>query len=86
VKPNPFRAFTEVAFILGRAGRVDLTVYDVLGREVRPIARGVSLAAGPQSLRWDGRRADGSPAAAGVYFLRLKTEAATWTRPVIRVR
>jgi hypothetical protein len=86
VKPNPFRSAVEVAFTLGRAGPVDLVVYDVLGREVRAVARGSRLEAGPQSLTWDGRDANGRESGAGVYFVRLKTERATWTRPVARVR
>ena len=86
IKPNPFRTNLEVAFTLGRAGPVDLVVYDVLGREVRAVARGSRLEAGPQSLTWDGRDASGRETGAGVYFVRLKTERATWARAVARVR
>jgi YVTN family beta-propeller protein len=86
VKPNPFRAAVEVSFTLGRRGPVDLVVYDVLGREVRAVARRVQLEAGPQSLTWDGRDTGGREAGAGLYFVRLNTERAAWTRPVIRVR
>ena len=86
IKPNPFRAAVEVSFTLGRAGPVDLVVYDVLGREVRAVARGSRLEAGPQRLVWDGRDAGGRETGAGVYFVRLKTERATWTRPVAHVR
>ena len=86
VKPNPFHTEVEVAFTLGRAGPVDLAVYDVLGREVRAVARGTWLEAGPQSLRWDGLDAGGRQAGAGLYFVKLRTERAAWTRPVARIR
>jgi YVTN family beta-propeller protein len=86
VEPNPFQSEVEVAFSLGRAGPVDFVVYDVLGRELRVVARGLSLEAGPQSLRWDGRDAGGRQSGAGLYFVRLTTERATWTRPVVRVQ
>jgi YVTN family beta-propeller protein len=85
IGPNPFRASTEVEFSLGRDGRVDLAVYDVMGREVRAVARGRFLAAGPQRLAWDGRRDDGGSASAGVYFIRLRTEGGAWSRPVVRI-
>jgi YVTN family beta-propeller protein len=85
VRPNPFRSSVEVSFTLGRAGPVDLAVYDVLGREVRSVARGLALGAGAQSLRWDGRDGGGREAGAGLYFVRLKTERATWARTVARV-
>jgi len=85
VHPNPFRASTEIAFTLGRASRVSLTVYDVLGREVQRVARGVHFDAGAQTLRWDGRNASGAAVSTGVYFMRLETEGGHWTRPAVRI-
>lgn len=83
--PNPFRASARVAFTLGRAGRVDLAVTDVMGRRVRSVARGLSLEAGAHGLQWDGARDDGTRAGAGVYFVTLRTDGGTWTRPLVRV-
>jgi YVTN family beta-propeller protein len=86
VRPNPFRDATELSFALGRPGPVSVTVYDVLGREVRSVARGLWLDAGPQSLRWDGRTREGAAAVAGVYFVRLDAAGGHWSRVVVRVR
>ncbi|MBI1798149.1 MAG: hypothetical protein HYR73_00505, partial [Candidatus Eisenbacteria bacterium] len=86
VRPNPFHDAADVQFTLGRRSRVSLTVYDVLGREVRSMARGLWLEAGPQSLRWDGRGDSGVNVSAGVYFVKLETEAGHWTRPLVRIR
>ena len=86
VRPNPFRSSASVMFSLGRPGDVDLVVTDVLGRRVREVARALRLAAGPQVLAWDGVRDDGSSAAAGVYFVTLRTEAGPFSRPVVRIR
>jgi len=83
VRPNPFRTRTEVRFNLGRPGRVSLVVYDVMGREIRSLARGLWLEAGAHSLGWDGTGRDGGAAATGVYFVRLKTDGGRWTRSVI---
>src|SRR6185437_12662899 len=74
VRPNPFGARTTATFTLGRAGRVDLTIADVLGRHVRSVARGLWLTAGPHTIAWDGTRDNGSSASAGVYFVTLKSE------------
>jgi hypothetical protein len=84
--PNPFRASTALTFALAQPGRVDVVVYDVLGREVRGLARGAWLPAGAQRLVWDGRDGDGREANAGVYFVRVKTLMAEWTRAVVRIR
>ncbi|HTM58535.1 MAG TPA: FlgD immunoglobulin-like domain containing protein [Candidatus Udaeobacter sp.] len=86
VRPNPFRDAMEVEFTLGRRSPVTVAVYDVLGRQVQSVARGVWMEAGPQSLRWDGRAASGARVSAGVYFVRLETAGGNWTRPVIRIR
>lgn len=85
-RPNPFSKTTEVEFTLVRESEVDLAVFDVLGREVRVLARGVRRDAGVQRLAWDGRRADGGVAGAGVYFVRLRADGGHWTRAVVKVR
>lgn len=85
IGPNPFRDAVDVSFVLARPGRVELTAYDVLGREVRSM-RAAWMEAGTHVLRWDGRSNDGRQAGAGVYYLRLETEAGRWTRPIVRVQ
>jgi YVTN family beta-propeller protein len=84
--PNPFHASTELRFSLARPGVVSVAVYDVLGREVRVLARGQTFSAGPQRLGWDGRDGAGREVGAGVYLVRLRTPMAQWTRAVIRIR
>ncbi|MGH7740455.1 MAG: T9SS type A sorting domain-containing protein, partial [Candidatus Eiseniibacteriota bacterium] len=86
VRPNPFRDATTVDFSIGHRSRVSVAVYDIMGRQVKSVARGLWLEAGPQSLRWDGRSESGAIAPAGVYFVRLETEAGHWSRPVIRIQ
>ena len=85
-RPNPFRDRAEIGFSLARESRVDLAVFDVLGREVRQLAHGQSFEAGPHAITWDGRRADGGQAAAGVYFVRLRVQGAQAIRPMVRIR
>lgn len=86
LKPSLTRGPTDVVFSLGRAGRVDIEVYDVMGRAARVLARGEHFAAGRQTVSWDGRRSDGSPAGAGVYFVRVRTDGGRWTRPLVMTR
>jgi YVTN family beta-propeller protein len=86
VRPNPFRTTAEVELTLGSAGPVDVRIYDVLGREVRSLARGERFEAGPQRLHWDGRIGDGRPAGPGVYFVKVRLAGREWTRTVVRLR
>ena len=83
--PNPFAAATTVRFTLREAGSVRLTVFDAAGRLVSP-PRQVTRAAGPQTLEWDGRDADGAPVGPGIYFLRVETPSGSATRKVIARR
>jgi YVTN family beta-propeller protein len=86
VRPNPFRSFAEVEFALSTPAPVDLRVYDVLGREVRAIARGERFEPGMRRLRWDGRRGDGGQAGSGVYFVRLRIAGQQFTRAIVRIQ
>ena len=72
-RPNPSRAATTFAFDLPTATHASVMIADVQGRVVRTLAGDESFVAGRSSLTWDGRDAAGRPAAAGVYFVRLKT-------------
>ena len=69
VYPNPFNPKTSIRFLAPSAGPVSLEVLDLQGRLVRSFARSVD-AAGPVTLSWDGRNADGGAMPSGVYFLR----------------
>lgn len=75
--PNPFNGGTVIPFSLEGAGaggaqRVRLAVYDLLGREVA-VLLDAAVGPGAHTARWDGRDADGRPAATGAYLYRLET-------------
>jgi len=68
---------------------LDVTVYDATGRAAAGVAHGALEArAGIVELAWNGRLADGSRAAPGVYFLRVSAPSARFrlTRRLVLVR
>jgi hypothetical protein len=69
--PNPFNAATQIAFTLPEASKMTLTVYDILGREVRTLKDNL-LPAGRHTVAWDGLDQDGRSVASGVYLYRLE--------------
>jgi flagellar hook assembly protein FlgD len=83
--PNPAAPGTTLRFDLPRRGPVDLAVYDVRGRRVRTLFRGIQDA-GPHARSWDGRAEAGTACAAGVYFVRLTTADATLARKLVLLR
>ncbi|HPF35316.1 MAG TPA: M14 family zinc carboxypeptidase [Candidatus Krumholzibacteria bacterium] len=72
LRPNPFNPSTTVSYELAAAGRAVLEVYDVQGRLVRTLLD-ETRPAGAGTALWDGRADDGSAAASGMYFVRLRS-------------
>ena len=70
--PNPFAGTTTISYSLTESEYVDLTVYDVLGREVQTLVSGVQPA-GFHQVVWG--EASGASLPEGVYMLRMKTES-----------
>ena len=65
VHPNPFNETTTLTFTLPIASRVELALYDLLGRQVRTVLNEVR-AAGEHHVSWDA-----SGLASGIYFVRM---------------
>jgi sugar lactone lactonase YvrE len=78
--PNPVRDVSRIGFTLPESGHVRLSVFDLLGREVRVLVDGVR-AAGPHEAHLD---ASGLPA--GSYVCRLEMGGRTIARLVTVVR
>jgi hypothetical protein len=83
--PNPFNPVTTIRYTLGSASRVNLRVYDVLGRLVRTLVQD-AMPAGTFEVQWDGRTAAGAQVASGIYFYRLETDRGQQVRNMVLVK
>jgi hypothetical protein len=83
--PNPFNPSTVIDFSVPTAGTYALTVYDILGREVRVLWHGFRKA-GPGQCVWNGRDDDGRLVSSGIYFYRLSGSEFTATRKMTLVK
>jgi hypothetical protein len=70
VFPNPFNPQTSFRFKLKEQVPVKLQIFNLNGQLVRTLVD-EGLASGIHVRRWNGRNADGRPAATGLYFYRL---------------
>jgi hypothetical protein len=78
--PNPFNGTTVIRYQIPAAGRVQLSVCDLLGREVALLVN-TTQNVGMSSVQFNGSRL-----ASGVYYCRLMTEAGTKTVPLLLIR
>ena len=81
VHPSPVRTAAHIDLDIVSQGLVDLSVYDVQGRRVTCLGKGI-LPVGPYRTTWNGTDQAGNRASAGTYLVVLKTESETLTRPL----
>lgn len=84
--PSPARGGTRLTFTLARDARTSLRLYDGGGRLVVVLAPERWTIAGTHEIAWDGRGADGVPAAAGIYFAVLRVDGASHMQRLPLVR
>lgn len=80
--PNPARAGAVTRFALPAPARVELSLFDLAGRDVRALAAGV-FTAGEHQVGWSARAGDGRRLACGVYFVRMRCAGVTRTQRVV---
>jgi hypothetical protein len=83
--PNPFNPATTIAYDLPEPAEVTLVIFDVAGRRVRTLVRGLQPA-GRHTALWAGTDDAGRRVASGVYFYRLVAGAHSATRKMVMLR
>ena len=76
--PNPFRSMVSIDFTLEQPSHVQLSIYDLLGREI------ATLMDGPRSLGDHSALFDGSGLAPGVYFVVIKADGNPMKQTLIK--
>jgi len=82
--PNPFASRTTLAFELDRAAPVALDIFDLGGRRVRQLVRGVQPAGG-HSVTWDGRDGGGVRLPNGVYLARIDADGVRGVQRIVKL-
>ena len=72
--PNPFNPTTTIKFKLGIQSRINLSVYNVLGKEIKTLAE-ATLSAGEYTYSWDGKDNEGNSLPGGIYFIQMKAQS-----------
>jgi hypothetical protein len=82
---NPTGSRIVLTIRLPEPGPARLAIYDIRGRLVKSLWRGIGRA-GEQTLTWDGATDEGARAPAGVYIGRLEFGGRTLTQRVVLIR
>ena len=78
--PNPFNPTTSIRYSVPQSSHVALTIFDILGREIRTLINEVQ-SPGHYTVTFDGR-----DLASGVYFYRLTSGSFSATKKFVMVK
>ncbi len=83
--PNPFNPLTTISIGVPTQADLTLTVFDVLGREVKSFVY-EHVPAGAHQVVWDGKNNGGAQVAGGVYFYRLRAGSTVLTKQMLLLK
>ncbi|MFN0152398.1 MAG: S8 family serine peptidase [bacterium] len=84
--PNPATESALIRYRLDAPSLVTLSIIDASGRRVRTLRDRAAERAGEHAASWDGRVDDGTRAASGVYFARLRAGGVDATERLTFIR
>ena len=68
--PNPFNSITHIDYQVPIDNHINITIYDVMGREVKTLMDQVQIK-GIYTIDWNGQSEYGKSVSTGVYFLQF---------------
>jgi len=80
--PNPFNPSTTISYQVSDASPVKITIYDLMGREVRELVN-EHKSVGTYHVTWNGLTDTGSQVASGVYLYQMEAGDFVQTRKLI---
>ena len=83
--PNPFNPITTLRYDLPENGHVNITIYDMLGREVKTLVN-TTQDAGFRSVIWDATNDYGKPVSAGVYLYKIQAGEFVQTKKMVLLK
>jgi len=78
--PNPFNPTTTIKYDLARASNVKITIYNILGQEVRVLVNELKKA-GSYNVKFDGTNLS-----SGIYFCRIEAGSFIDAKKMVLVR
>lgn len=83
--PNPFNPSTTLQYGLKENTHVVLTIYNMLGQEVRTLVNEVQTA-GYKAVQWDGKNNAGTQVPSGIYIYKLQAGSFVSSKKMLLVK
>ena len=83
--PNPFNPITTLQYDLPENGLVNVTVYDMLGRQVKTLIN-QTQEAGYKSVIWNATNDYGKPVSAGIYLYQIQAGEYISTKKMVLLK
>jgi hypothetical protein len=83
--PNPFNPVTTFRYDLPENSHVTITIYDMLGRQVKTLIN-QTQDAGYKSVIWDTTNDYGRPVSAGVYLYQIQAGEYMQTKKMVLLK
>jgi len=83
--PNPFNPSTTLRYELPEDGLVNVTIYDMMGRQVSTLLSSHQTA-GYKSIQWNATNDFGKPVSAGVYLYQIQAGEFVQTKKMVLLK
>jgi hypothetical protein len=83
--PNPFNPSTTIRYELPEDGLVNVTIYDMMGRQVSTLVSSHQTA-GYKSIQWNATNDFGKPVSAGVYLYQIQAGEFVQTKKMVLLK
>jgi hypothetical protein len=83
--PNPFNPITTIFYDLPVDGKLELVIYDILGRKVLTLINGFQEK-GYKTVQWKGLDQNGIKVSSGIYFYQIQTKDFVKTRKMVLLK
>ena len=83
--PNPFNPVTTIGYYLPNKGSVNITIYDMMGREIKVLQSGIQTP-GHSKVQWNATNNKGQPVSAGVYLYQINIDGKMDTKKMVLLK
>lgn len=83
--PNPFNPSTAFSFNVARPGKIQLEIFDLLGRRIRVLLN-ETVSPGTHEVRWDGMDESGKSAGSGIYIYKVSDGSRSVSKKMLKVQ